>query len=85
MLTLNTACQVKPIRVSVHCDPANEKERLSVLKEMHAHSQYGTAWQVKPIRIGVSYDSAKEKERLSVLKEMHAHSHSRMSPEGYLS
>ncbi len=43
MLTLSTACQVKPIRIGVSYDSANEKERLSVLKEMHAHSHWSAS------------------------------------------
>ncbi len=55
MLTLSTACQVKAIiRKSVFYDSANKKERLSFLKEMHAHSHYCMSGKAR--RIGVFYD-----------------------------
>ncbi len=59
MLTLSTACQVKPIRIGLSYDPANGKGRLAVLKEV-------LKWKVKPVRSSVSYGSANEKARLAV-------------------
>ncbi len=73
MLTLSIACQVKPIRIGASNDSANEKDRLNVLKEMHAHSQYSMSGKaqknarckVKPVRSSVCDVPAYEKGRKS--------------------